>query len=129
MTVLRASSLAAVTILVWSTSPKPRAMAHSRAIWRTRTISSSLRSGTSSSLTTAIAALARLAGHVQEVHSELDVERGAHAGQGEAELDEGDGDRGPHSRHHGVGVEDASHGRDVGQHAADERVHEVEGGD
>ena len=34
--VLRASSLAAVTILVWSTRLKPRSTAHSRTTWRTR---------------------------------------------------------------------------------------------
>src|SRR6185503_13211126 len=129
MTVLRASSLAAVTILVWSTRPNPRLTAHSRASWRTRPPSSSPRTDTCSSLTTAMAGLALLAGGLQELHAPLHVEGRAHAGQGEPELDEGDGDGRAHARDHGVRVQDAGHGRDVAEHAPDEGVHEVEGGD
>src|SRR6187549_1207513 len=129
MTVLRASSLAAVTILVWSTRPKPRLTAHSRASWRTRTTSSSLRTDTCSSLTTAIAGLTLLAGRLQELHAPLHVEGRAHPGQGEAELHEGDGHRRPHARDHRVRVEDPGHGRNIAEHAPDEGVHEVEGGD
>src|SRR5687768_16696662 len=129
MTVFRASSLAAVTILVWSTRPKPRLMAHSRAACRTRTTSSSLRTGTCSSLTTAMAGFALIAGALEKLHSALDVEGGAHARQGQAQLHERDGYRRPHPRHHRVRIQDAGHGRDVAEYAPDEGVHEIEGGD
>ena len=56
----------------------------------------------------------------------LDVERGAHARQRQPELDQRDGDRRPHADDHGLGVEHPRHGRDVAEHAADERVDDLE---
>ena len=56
----------------------------------------------------------------------LDVERGAHAGERKAELDQGDGDGGLHADYHRVGVEHPRHRRDVAEHAADERIDDLE---
>src|SRR5215217_6167003 len=53
-TVLRASSLAAVTILVWSTIPSPCAIAHDRTACLTSTTSWAVRAGITSDRRTAI---------------------------------------------------------------------------
>src|SRR6185503_10051065 len=97
MTVLRASSLAAVTILVCSTRLKPRSMARLRTICRALTTSSPLRTGNVSA-SLAIGGLARpLHGLAQEGQSRVDVQRRANPGQRQAELDQRDGDRRPHA--------------------------------
>src|SRR5688572_23168726 len=99
MTVLRASSLAAVTIFVWSTSEKPSSTAHARTAWRTRTTSSLAWTGSFSVRVTAIRHLARrrapvARGGAQDLHGALDVQRRAHPGERHAELDQRDRDGG-----------------------------------
>src|SRR3954468_1944643 len=101
-TVLRAISLAAVTILVWSTSVKPCCTAQVRTAWRTATTSFSARNCSTSALDTCAIVLVRVVGDVvadsglEKLHAALDVEGGAHTGQGKPKLDQGDGDRGLH---------------------------------
>src|SRR5688500_11977315 len=127
MTVLRASSLAAVTILVWSTRPKASSWASLRTSCRARTTSCSVRTGRVSVLVTDIAGFPPRHGRPEALHPALDVEGRVHAGQGEAQLDEGDRDGRAHADDDRAGVEDAGHGGDVGDHAADERVDHLEG--
>src|SRR5690242_14832021 len=135
-TVLRAISLAAVTILVWSTRVKPCCTAQVRTAWRTATTSFSARSCSTSALDGCTIVLVPVVvggvvadGGFEELHAAFDVEGGPHTGEGEAQLDQGDGDRRLHSHHHRLRVEDAAHARDVGEHAADERVHNVQRAD
>src|SRR5688572_7622995 len=124
---LRASSLAAVTIFVCSTSVNPSSIAYRRTAWRTLTTSAELRTGSVSVLVTVIRGLFFPSGDaLQHLHPALDVQRGAHAFEREPELDQGDGDRGLHPHDDRLGVEDAGHGRGVREHAADERVDDVE---
>src|SRR5262250_88365 len=124
--VLRASSLAAVTILVWSTRLSPCATAHSRATCRTRTTSSDDLIDIVSSFTTAIDVLLLRAGALKQAHAFLNVERGAHARQRESQLDERNGHRRAHPDDYSFRVQHARHRRDVAEHPADERVHDFE---
>src|SRR6185436_10944239 len=130
--VLRASSLAAVTILVWSTRLNPISTAHARTIWRTRTTSSGFCRGSFSVRTMAIRWFV-FRGHrrrrdrrLQHVHGPLDVQRGADAAQRHTQLHERDGDGRTHADDDRLGIEHAGHPGDVAQHAADERVHDLE---
>src|SRR5689334_21029327 len=127
-TVFRASSLAAVTILVWSTRLNPTEMAHSRTTRRTATTSSGDRTAWASSLRTAIPGPRPVDRSADELHALLHVQRGAHSGKRETQLDERDRDRRPHADHDGPRVEDARHRSDVPEHPADERVDDLEGG-
>src|SRR5262249_14352540 len=136
---LRASSLAAVTIFVWSTRVSRRSTAVARTAWRIRTMSSDDRRDRVSSLSidirgldgglgagaVAFALAERAAGGL---HALLDVECGAHAGEGQAELDQRDGDRRSHAHHHRLRVKHPSDRRDGPEHAPDERIDHVEGG-
>src|SRR5215471_4736783 len=124
--VLRASSLAAVTILVWSTRLRPCATANSRATCRTRTTSSDDLIVIVSSFTTAIAVLLLCAGALKQAHALLNVERGAHSRQREAQLDQRDGHRRAHPDDYRFRVQHARHRRDIAEHPADERVHYFE---
>src|SRR6185503_6863194 len=99
MTVLRASSLEAVTIFVCSTRLNPNSTAHCRTTCRTRTTSSSCRTGSSSVLTRATAAFLVLHDPLQELHPALDGEGGAHALPGQPQLHQRDRHRRPHARH------------------------------
>src|SRR5438552_3006130 len=99
--------------------------AHRRTIWRTRTMSSPERTGHRSLLTIGMA-IWRGERDAQQLHALLDVQRRAHTRERQPQLDECDRDRGLHANHHGGGVEDPRHARDVAQHAADERVHDLE---
>src|SRR5262245_42738784 len=120
MTVLRASSLAAVTIFVWSTRLKPAATAHSRTAWRTATTSSVARIGRRSVRTPAIAM--PIDRGAQELHAALDVQRGLYTRQGEPQLDQRDRDRRAHAHDDRRGVEHPGHRGNVRQHAADEGI-------
>src|SRR6185312_15352480 len=127
MTVLRASSLAAVTILVWSTRLKPSSTAQLRTACRTLTMSSEVWTGSFSVRASAIQSLARRRGAVdprdlQHLHGAFDVQRGPHAAERHAQLDQGDGDGRSHAHHHRLGVEHPRHRGDVAEHAADEGV-------
>src|SRR4051794_10835995 len=123
MTAFRASSLAAVTIFVWSTMPKPISCVNFRTAWRAKTMSCSERSGRTSLLVTDIVvALLRAEGRAQQPHPPLDVQRGLHAGQAQPQLDERDRDRRPHAHDDRLGVQDPRHPGDVRDHSADERI-------
>src|SRR5262249_23179964 len=110
--VLRASSLAAVTTFVCSTRVKPTATAASRTVWRTRTTSSWVRIGMRS-LRASPGLLPLLERRLDELHALLDVEGGAHPGEREPELHEGDRHRRLHAHHHRLRVEHPRHRRDV----------------
>src|SRR4029453_16604632 len=104
-------------------------MAHSRTAWRTWTRSGSERIGRLSCLTTAMPGPRRRAPRADHLHSLLDVERRAHAGQLAAELHERDRDRRTHAHHDRPRVEHPRHRGYVRQHPADEGADDVEGGD
>src|SRR5689334_12769896 len=109
--VLRAISLAAVTIFVRSTNPMPTARHHPRTTWRTLTMSCGPRTAMRSVLDVSIVHLEHDAGggdcRVQQRHPFLHIERGAHARQREAELHQRDRDRRLHPDDDGVGIEHA----------------------
>src|SRR5689334_11742280 len=122
--VLRANSLAAVTILVWSTRLNPCATAHDRTLCRTATTSCCERTGSVSHRSTAIWALGLhagfreplfdQAGRVAEQHHALfDVECCAHARKRQAKLDERDRHRRLDADDHGFCVQHARRGGDV----------------
>src|SRR5262249_50723866 len=115
--VLRASSLAAVTILVCSMRLKPSSRAHVRTTCRTATMSWEERTGRVSStgiaVTVAVAARERRA---EQRHAFVHVETGTHTGERQTELDQRDGDGGPHADDNRLGVEHARHGGDVADH-------------
>src|SRR5579871_999733 len=124
---LRASSLAAVMILVWSTRPRPASIARVRVIWRTLTTSSDDRmSRRSLFAVVAIFRLRRVQTLLDHRHAAFDVQRRLDARQREPELDQRDGDRRTHPDYDRVGVENARHRRDVVQHAADEAVDDLQ---
>ena len=117
---LRASSLVAVTSLVWSMSDSLAATAWVRTAWRTRTTSASLATvwvsvGRCSPSRVVIVARTRWTRPlrsrgqqpVEQVHAPVDVEGGADAGQVQPQLDQGDGDGRLHADEHGLGVEHA----------------------
>src|SRR5262249_1829043 len=121
--VLRASSLAAVTIFVCSTRLKPRSTAQVRTTCRTTTMSCDERTGSVSSTGIAVTVpVAPAERRTQELHALVDVETGANARQRQPELDERDGDGGAHADDDGFGVEHPGHRRDVADHPPDERV-------
>src|SRR4051794_24364298 len=128
MSVFRASSLAAVTTFVWSTSDSPRSSASFRTYWRTATTSSEARIASRWGLAWAAMSpvLVRLP---QQIHSALDIQSRAHAAQGQSQFDQRDRDRRLHPGHHRVGAEHLRHPRDISEHAPDERVHHLERGD
>src|SRR5687768_13389994 len=128
---LRASSLAAVTILVCSTRLKPSSTAKLRTRWRTLTTSAPWFTDSVSVFVAGIRETRDVmtGDFAKENHAPLDVEGGAYAGQRKAELDEGDGDGRLHADDHRLRIEHAGHGRRVGQHAADEGVDDVQRGD
>src|SRR5579883_2817798 len=124
--VLRAISLAAVTILVWSTRPNPNATARLRTAWRTRTTSSACRTGMTSLAATINPVLRSVDQAAYERKALVDIERGPHPRKAEAELDQGDGDRRLHADHDGHRVEDARHRGDIVQHSPDEGIDDFE---
>jgi hypothetical protein len=65
----------------------------------------------------------------KKLHPLVDVQARPNARQGQAQLHQRDGDGGPHADHDRLGVEDARHRGDVADHAADERIHDLERGD
>src|SRR5438874_8018202 len=127
--VFRASSLAAVTILVCSTRLKPISTARMRTTWRTTTMSFEERTGSVSSSGIAMTVAAARERRAKELHSLVHVQARSNARQGQAQLHERDRDGGPHADHDRLGVEHAGHRRDVADHAADERIHDLERGD
>src|SRR6185503_7164519 len=108
--VLLPSSLAAVTIFVWSTSESPAAIARSRTACRKRTTSSPLRMGSSSSSLSGVSIKPQsLESFLQQRHAPLDVERGAHALEVQAQLHERDRHGGAHAHDHRARVEHPRH--------------------
>src|SRR5687767_11075852 len=103
MSVLRASSLAAVTIFVWSTRLNFSSCVSRRTVPRASTMSCSERTGTTSERVTGIGSFGVAA--AQELHAALDVERGPDAGERQPELDQRDRDRRLHPDDHGARVE------------------------
>src|SRR5262245_21295957 len=106
-TVFRASSLAAVIILVWSTRLKPSSVDHLRTAWRTTTTSSEERMSRRSLFDTTIGVLRRAPAHrgPQELHAFFHVERGAHPRERQPQLDQRDGDGRLHADHDRLGVQ------------------------
>src|SRR5919108_3636591 len=124
--VLRASSLAAVTIFVWSTRLKPISTARMRTTWRTTTMSVEERTGSVSSSGIANTVAAARERRAKKLHALVDVQARPNARQGQAQLHQRDGNRGSHADHDRLGVEHAGHRRDVADHAADEGIDDLE---
>ena len=99
----------------------------SRTRWRTRD-DVLVASGSAASHASATAIVRLRVGRARWISAMpfSTFERGAHAGQRQAELDQRDRDRRPHADDHRLGVEHARHGGDVGEHAADEGVDDLE---
>src|SRR5262245_8494694 len=125
MSVLRASSLAAVTIFVWSTIPNPCSREVLRTSWRASTMSCSFLMGRTS-LWVIVIRLPVFAVAFEQGHSSLHVESRVDALEAQAELDERDGHGRLHPHDHGARVEDARHPRNVGDHAYDEGIDHLE---
>src|SRR5471030_1556607 len=94
---LRASSLVAVTILVWSTSENLRSCVSLRTTWRQTNMSCSVCSVSVSSVggAKAIPTIDRR----QEMHSAVDVQRRANTLERQAQFDERDGHGRLHADH------------------------------
>src|SRR4029453_3418292 len=123
---LRASSLAAVTIFVWSTRLKPISQARCRTACRTMTICSEVVSGSKSAEADAILASSYVDRHRQQVHALLDGQRGAYAGKGYAQLDESNGNGRAHTDDDCFCVQHTRHRGYVAQHTSYERVDNLE---
>src|SRR3990170_4707842 len=96
--------------LVCSTRLKPRSMARLRTAWRTLTTSSPERTGNVAGSIDMTAFVTPAQDVGQQGEASVDVHCGADTRQRQAELDQGDGDRGLHAHDHGLGIEDARHG-------------------
>src|ERR1700722_14063160 len=99
---LRANSLAAVTIFVWSTSDRLIFTACRRTAWRTPTISPEAPTEIVSGVITGI--LIQFLDSdltAQHLHPFFYVESGVYSGQVKPEFHQGDCHRGLHSNHHG----------------------------
>src|SRR6187549_736613 len=125
MSALRASSLAAVTILVWSTSENFSSCVSLRTCWRASTMSCSERSG-ASPLAPEVIGTVRVYLPTQQRHAPLDVQCRGNAGQGQAELDQRDRNGRLHADQDRFRAEDLPDARDVRHHAADERIDHLE---
>src|SRR3984957_2470384 len=101
---------------------KSAAMATARTAWRARTTSSWSRIGSVSSFSTDTRLSLIVNNLPDQGEALVHVERGADAGQREAELDERNRDSGLHADHHGGGIEHLRHGGNVVEHAADEGI-------
>src|SRR5882724_2920021 len=130
---LRAISEMAAAITVWSPLENPASAARSRPRCRAVTTSTSAAMGISSSSATieasrsarsALGAELRLV--VEEQQAFLEIQRGGHALEREAELDHGEGDLGLNPDDHRLRAAQPRHVRDVPQRAHRKRVHHVE---
>src|SRR5579863_693014 len=99
MSVFRASSLAAVTSLVWSTKVKPSFAASSRICRRTSTMSGSDRTGSCSLETTAIPLFHPVHRPAQQLHASFHVQCCPHTAQRESQFHLGYRHRRLHSHH------------------------------
>src|ERR1700691_220872 len=126
MIVLRASSLAAVMILVWSTRLRPSWEANSRTRLVTATTSGSVLTGTLSEETTAIHLLVRVDRGSQQLHARVHIQRCAHSRQRKPQLYQSDCHRRLHTHDHGFRIQHARHRRDIAQHPPDEGVYDFE---
>src|SRR5919197_4403413 len=114
----RASSEIAVAIRAWSLRPKPSSAASARPLRRASTTSTSVTMGTLSSSDTSMSVQQSVADEVEPV---VQVERGAHSLEEEAELDHREGDRGLDAHDDRLGPLQPDGARDVLQRARGER--------
>src|SRR5689334_2196020 len=121
---LRASSLAAVTSLVWSTRERRVSTAISRTAWRTMTMASFAATLRLSRRVVAIDA--PLERRSQKLDASLHGQSRTHARKRQPELHESDGHGRPHAHDHGFRVEDPRHAGDVADRAADEGVDDLQ---
>src|SRR4051812_38532859 len=98
-TVLRQISLAAVTILVWSTRLNPASTARRRTVWRTFTISTVDRKGITSDRTGAIVSPCGRR-RLDQRHSSFHVEGCAYTSQREAQFYQRYGHGRPHPHYY-----------------------------
>src|SRR5437773_11939611 len=128
MRMLRAISEIAAAITVWSPLENPASAARSRPRCRAVTTSVSAAIGISSSSATVDASAldAELRLLVQEQQAFLEIQRGGHALEREAELDHGERDLGLNPDDLRLRAAQPRHVRDVPQRAHRKRVHHVE---
>src|ERR1700733_9621788 len=126
MSVLRASSLAAVTSLVWSTKESPVRAAASRTRRLTTTMSGSDTTGIVSLSTTDMTGrLMIVERYLQQLHASIDVQSRPHTGKRHTQFHQRDCDCGLHSDDDGLCVKHPRHRGDVAQHSTNERVHNL----
>src|SRR6478672_1911071 len=117
---LRANSLAAVTIFVWSTSESLIVTACRRTAWRTATISAESVTAIISAFSTGILVKIWHADvATQHLHPFFHIEGRVYAAQVEAELNQGNGYRGLHPNDDRLRVQNPRHCRGIGQHPPD----------
>src|SRR2546428_801158 len=130
---LRAISEMAAAITVWSPLENPASAARSRPRCRAVTTSTSAAMGISSSSATieasrsarsALGAELRLV--VEEQEAFLEIQRGEHALEREAELDHGERNLGLNPDDHGLRAAQPRHVGDVPERTYGERIHHVE---
>src|SRR5439155_16133597 len=130
MRMLRAISEIAAAITVWSPLEKPASAARSRPRCRAVTTSVSAVIGIRRSSATVDASRPALDAElrllVEEQQAFLEIQRGGHALEREAELDHGEGDLGLNPDDHRLRAAQPRHVRDVPQRAHRKRVHHVE---
>src|SRR5712691_8399981 len=130
MRMLRAISEIAAAITVWSPLEKPASSARSRPRCRAVTTSVSAVIGIRRSSATVDASRPTLDAElrlvVEEEQSFLEVQRGGHALEREAELDHGERDLGMNPDDHGFRAAQSRHVGDVPQRTDGERIHHVE---
>src|SRR5262249_8773297 len=113
-------------IFVWSTRLRPVSTASVRVSCRTLTTSSEERISGRSLFPVGILGLGLVETDRDQIHAALDIQRRLYARERKAKLHQRDCDRRPHAHHHGVGIEDARHRRDVVEHAANKTVDDLE---
>src|SRR5262249_18407266 len=125
--VLRASSLAAVMIFVWSTRLSPASTAQTRVNWRTRTTSSDDRMARRSVLVVGIDVLQGRP-TLDQLHAALNIESGPHSRQRQTQFNQRDCNRGAHADDDRLRIENSRNGSDAIEHAADEAVDDLQRG-
>src|SRR5271165_1729820 len=106
--------------------PNPASIARARTAWRARTTSSEVRTAIVSFFSTTKHAPLVIDRPTDQGEAFVDVEGRAHASQRQPELNEGNGDCGPHADHDGDRIEHPRHRGNVAEHAADEGIDDLE---
>src|SRR5262245_58671321 len=125
--VLRASSLAAVMMRVWSTRLKRSCSAFARTACRTATTCSPERICRRSDGPFLHSILPPPGYLPQQFHSLLDVQGRPYPTQGDSKFHQSNGYRRPHADNHRGRIQYPGNGGNVAEHSPDEGIHNFEG--